>query len=95
MADQDKLQLPDPNNVPVTFVNEVAAAGFLNGVINLTMAVARFDPVGTDVVPASIIAARLRMDLYCAQSLHALLGKIIEQNTKGPAQPAPKQALDS
>lgn len=84
----------DPNNVPVTFVNSVDGIGFLNGVVNVTMSTYRYTPLEDDMVKAdSVIAARLRFDLFCAQQLHKLLGDIIETNTKGAAQPQGK--LDS
>lgn len=87
MAQDEKTKLNDPNNVRVTFVNDVAGIGFLNGVLNVTLVTARFTPIGSAVEADNIVSARLRMDLFCAQSLHTLLGQIIEQNTKGPAQP--------
>lgn len=90
MDDATKIKISDPNNVPVVFVGDVAGIGFLNGVINLTYATARFTPDGEKVDHDLIISARQRMDLYCAQRLHQMLGDIIEANTKGPAQPAPK-----
>lgn len=92
MSDQEVKSLPltDPNNVSVTFVSQVAGVGFLNGVLNVTLATARFTPIGSEVTPDIIVSSRLRFDLFCAQELHNLLGKIIEQNTKGPAQPVGK-----
>lgn len=88
----------DPNTVPVTFVNELEAIGFLNGVVNLSLMTARFTAVRSmtdpgalaQVVPDMVVGARLRFDLALAMQLHAQLGAIIEANTKGVAQPAPK-----
>lgn len=83
----DQAKLADPYNVPVTFVNEVAAIGFLNGVVNVTFTTARFSPIGEKVETDSIVASRLRLDLHCAQALRDFLDKIVDENTKGPAQP--------
>lgn len=91
---QKVIVATDPNSVPVVFVNSVDGIGFLNGVVNVTMSTYRYTPADGDKVEAdSIIAARLRFDLFCAKQLHKLLGDIIEENTKGAAQPAGK--LDS
>lgn len=90
MANNDVGLIPDPNNVPVVFVNSLAGIGFLNGVVNLTFATARWTPRGSEVLADNVISVRLRMDLFCAQSLHELIGQIIEQHTKGAAQPAPQ-----
>lgn len=73
--------LTDPHNVPVTFVNQVAGVGFLNGNINITLATARFTPSGDEVLPDLVVSSRLRMDLYCAQQLYTLLGKYITETT--------------
>lgn len=75
--------LPDPQHVPVTFVNDVPGAGFVNGVVNITLSVARFSPMTNGETSVDFeIASRLRMDLHCAAMLHKALGLIIEQNTK-------------
>lgn len=89
------LTVTDPNNVPVTFVNQVLGQGHANGVINLTLGVARWTPVGpredapNGVVEVDmVIASRLRMDLQCAKqmrdSLNELLSKLLpgEEDTK-------------
>ena len=88
----DKLSEPltDPNNEPVTFVSEVAGIGVLNGVVNVTFSQARYMPHDSVVMLDQIVASRLRFDLYCAQRLHDMLGKILDENTKGAAQPKPK-----
>jgi hypothetical protein len=85
MTDQAPLKITDPDNVPITFVNEVGNAGFLNGILNVTFTAARFTPEGTQILPDMVIASRLRMDLQCAQQLHTMIGQIIENNTKKPA----------
>lgn len=86
----DTAQINDPYKVQITFVSDVAGIGFLNGVCNITLVAARFTPYGEDVDTDIVIASRLRLDLFCAQRLHEMLGKIIDQNTKGPAQPLAK-----
>ena len=90
MTDDAHLNVPpfgptyaDPNNVPVTFVNELIVSGFLNGNVNMTLATAHFTPMSDKkVVPDLVVASRLRFDLMCAQQIHAALGRIIEQSTK-------------
>lgn len=84
MTDQPKpenlLPISDPHRVETVFVNQVAGVGHLNGVVNVTLAVAQFTPRDDGSVdPDLVIAARLRMDLVCAQSLHEQIGKIIHQ----------------
>lgn len=79
----DVLTITDPYNVPITFCNDVVASGHLNGTVNLTLAAARFSPTTQGKIdPDLVIASRLRMDLYCAASLHAALGRILESSTK-------------
>lgn len=90
MPDKTSEPLTDPKNVEVVFVNEVAGIGVLNGVVNLTLSTALFTPQGNIVLQDKIIGSRLRFDLFVAQSLHTLLGDILEKNTKGAAQPRPK-----
>lgn len=84
MTDGAPLKIKDTNNVPVIFINDVVGIGFLNGVLNITMATARFTPeeVGGAVPVDLIIASRLRLDLRCAQQLRDMLSDIIEKNTK-------------
>jgi hypothetical protein len=78
----EPLKITDPDNIPITFVNEIGNVGFLNGIMNITFTVARFTPDGSQIAPDMVIASRLRMDLHCAQQLHDLVGRIIESNTK-------------
>jgi hypothetical protein len=80
------LSITDPNTVPVTFINQIASHGCLNGVVNFTFATALFTPSGDNktVDPDIIVTCRLRMDLYCAMQLRRVLDRIIEQNTKEP-----------
>jgi hypothetical protein len=77
----------------VVFVNNLAAWGFLNGVLNLAFSTCQFLPelqTGRDgddsakvvVVNAEVVTANLRMDLFAAQQLRDALDKIIEANTK-------------
>jgi len=79
----DPIVISDPNNEPVTFVNQVLGQGHLNGVINITLGVARFTP--KDSAPESmvdidmIIASRLRMDLACAQQLRDCLDTLLKK----------------
>lgn len=81
MADQAPLKITDPDNIAITFVNEVGNIGFVNGVVNVTLTAARFTPTGDQIVPDIVVASRLRMDLHCAQQLHEMVGQIIEANT--------------
>ena len=72
--------ISDPNNAQVIFVNQVLGQGHLNGVINLTLGVARFTPDESDNVETDmVIAARLRMDLVCAMQLRDSLDAIIKK----------------
>jgi len=87
MADEI-VSITDPYKTPTTFVNQVAGAGFLNGVVNVTMATAQFTPQANGIVtPDLVITSRLRMDLFCAQQLYAELGRIIQQNTRTDEKP--------
>jgi hypothetical protein len=95
MADETEHQphamLNDPNNVPITFVNELSHCGFLNGVVNLTFGVAKFSPWTTGepdqiaVKPDVIVASQLRMDLYAAQVLRDELTRILDAQHVRPA----------
>ena len=81
--------ITDPHTVPVTFVNQVVAAGHLNGVVNLTLATARWSPKPDGKVDIDMVtASRLRMDLVCAVQLRAQLDRII-----GEAEATVKQML--
>lgn len=72
--------ITDPDNVPVVFVNQVVAAGHLNGVVNLTLAVARFSPNPDGKVdPDLTVASRLRLDMGCAAQLYEQIGRILSQ----------------
>ena len=88
MPDQPTLKITDPDNVAITFVNEVGNVGFLNGILNVTFTAARFTPNNTpdgiQIAPDIVVASRLRMDLQCAQQLHTMIGSIIEANTTQP-----------
>lgn len=78
-----KLITADDITVPVQFVNQLANAGFLNGVVNMCFSVARFTPdEDGEIDPNLVIVANLRMDLHCAQELRDALTKIIDANTK-------------
>ena len=79
-----QMPMPDPKRTPVIFVNTVAGGGHLNGVVNLTFATAFFTPThdSSDTIIDQQVAARLRMDLFCATMLRDTLNNIIEQNTK-------------
>jgi hypothetical protein len=80
------MSISDPNTVPVTFVNQIASHGCINGVVNFTFATALFTPSNDNkTVDADlIVTCRLRMDLYCAMQLRRVLDRIIEQNTTKP-----------
>ncbi len=69
----------------VIFVNTMTVSGFLNGNINLSFTTARFTAEDGKVNVDEYPSAYLRMDLACAQQVHAALGQIIEQNTTAPA----------
>ncbi len=85
----EPLRVTDPHLVPVTFVNQVVAAGHLNGVVNMTLAVARFSPTPEGAIDTDMItASRLRMDMGCAVQVRDQLDIII-----GQAQAAMKQVL--
>lgn len=74
------LVIPDPDNVPVVFASHVVAAGHLNGVVNLTLAVARFSPnAAGGVDPDLVVASRLRLDMGCTAQLYEQLGRILGQ----------------
>ncbi len=81
MADEP-IQITDPYEVPVVFVNQVVGSGALNGVANLTFSTARFTPRDGKVSPDLVITSRLRMDLFCVQQLHDELARILAQNVK-------------
>jgi hypothetical protein len=74
----------------VVFVNNLAAWGFLNGVINAAFSTCQFLPVQVDeegeivtkVMPTEVVTANLRFDLVVAQQLRDALDGIIEANTK-------------
>lgn len=76
----ENLPITDPFHVPTTFVNQVVGSGHLNGVVNVTFATAQFTPNSDNTVdPDLVISARLRMDMFCAQTLYEHLGKILAQ----------------
>jgi hypothetical protein len=73
------INIRDPHAVPVTFVNQTVGSGHLNGVVNLTFALAQFTPTDDGAIDTDmVIAARLRMDMLCATQLHELLGAILK-----------------
>lgn len=83
----DFIVVTDPHNVPVDFVSLVAASGHHNGVVNLTLAQARFTPSPSGVVdPDFIVAVRLRMDIACAMQLRGELDRVIKQAEAGVKQ---------
>jgi hypothetical protein len=82
MSDDTHPLLTDPYQIQVGFHNQVVGVGFMNGNVNITLAVARFTPQDGKVVPDLVISARLRMDLFCMQQLHDELGRILAQNVK-------------
>lgn len=74
----------DPHDEPVKFVNEVISTGHLNGNINVEFSALRFSATQDlkEVVENRIVAARLRMDLHCANQLYTALGSFLAQLTK-------------
>lgn len=82
-VDAKPLIVTDPSNAPVVFANSVVGSGHLNGVVNLTLACARFSPGPDNKIDADlVVAARLRMDLFCAQQLRDALDVILAANLK-------------
>lgn len=83
MSDDTKLTISDRNNAQPVFVNQVIGQGILNGVVNVTFGTFGFTPTNDGKVdPDMVISSRLRMDITCAQQLHAALGSILEQALK-------------
>jgi hypothetical protein len=79
-ANTESPHISDPHRVKTEFVNQVVGSGHLNGVVNLTLATANFTPNADGKIDLDlVIAARLRMDLFCAQQMHEALGQIIAQ----------------
>jgi len=81
------------DEVKVTYVTELVASGFMNGIINMAFSTYQFIPEyvspATDddegrfeVAPAPVLAANLRFDLRLAIILRDRLDQIIEENTK-------------
>lgn len=75
------------DNAEVVYVTELAASGFMNGVINVAFVTYQFLPAVDDdgepiVAPAPVISANLRFDLLLAQQLRDRLTVIIDENTK-------------
>jgi hypothetical protein len=68
--------------IPVVFVNTLEVQGTLNGVVNLLFATAKFIPDGAEVAVQKSHTLDLRFDLFCAQSVHDALTKILADNTK-------------
>lgn len=71
----------------ITFVNDVAVSGFLNGVCNLSLSQSLFvaSGDGSKVALDHQIAVDLRFDLYCAQQIRDAMDRIIAGNTKPAA----------
>jgi hypothetical protein len=83
MTEDTSLTITDPYKTPTVFVNQVAAIGHLNGVVNMAFATAQFTPNPSGGVdPDLVITCRLRMDLYCVGQVYEQLGKILAQNVK-------------
>ena len=83
MSEETKLNISDRNNTQPVFVNQVIGQGILNGVVNVTFGTFGFTPTNDGKIdPDIVISARLRMDIACAQQLHAALGSILEQALK-------------
>jgi hypothetical protein len=77
------IKVTDWNEVMPIFTNQLVASGYLNGVVNLKFATARFSPDGEGKIDLDLtVSADLRMDLFCAQLLYERLGQIIDANTK-------------
>ncbi len=88
-APPDPLRITDPHNVPVIFAHHLVGAGHLNGIVNMTLGVARFSPTPDGAIDTDmVVAARLRMDMACAMQMRDQLDRII-----GQAETAMKQVL--
>lgn len=92
------------DNIGVTFVNALIGRGSLNGVINISFGVFRFDPVQTGIAENGepvitidntlSVAARLRMDITCARQLYESLGALLESIDKAQTK-LPIPAIES
>jgi len=82
LAEEEKrLTITDPDNTPVVFVSDLAAAGYLNGVVNLTFVTANWTPRDGESKEVDVdlkITSRLRMDMYCAQRLWDQLDRFLK-----------------
>ncbi len=92
MTEKPKQEFPtvaDPDGVPVTFVDHIAATGQFAGVVSISFAVARGLPKTDGTVDADLVmVARHRLNMVTAMQLRDLLGNLIAQ-----AETNMKQAL--
>lgn len=68
------------DNVGITFVNRVLNRGILNGVFNITLAAHNLEPdeKGEKIDLATVIVARLRMDLACAREIRDTIDEFLK-----------------
>ncbi|OCX17606.1 hypothetical protein QV13_12675 [Mesorhizobium hungaricum] len=81
------VRVTDPYQIPVTFVNEVATCGIINGVMNMTFVVARFMPGEEKTDADLVVASRLRFDLNTAITIRNMIDSQLAMHAKpeGPA----------
>jgi len=84
MADKpNQLPVTDPLHVLPEFFSIVAGSGTLNGVCNITLAVANFTPRADGKIdPDLVVNVRLRSDLSGIQQLRDACDALIAQNIK-------------
>jgi hypothetical protein len=68
------------DDVGITFANLVVGQGYMNGVVNLTLAAFAFTPdeKTEKVDPDPVIVSRLRMDEACATQLRDSLNSVLQ-----------------
>lgn len=83
MTDKAILPVTDPLHVLPQFFSVVAGSGTLNGVCNITLAVAQFTPNADGKIdPDLVVNVRLRADIGGIQQLRDACDSLIAQNTK-------------
>ena len=75
--------ITDPHHTLPLYCNMVVGSGVLNGVANLTLAVAQFTPQGDAIEPDFVINCRLRMDMQCLAALYEQIGHMLHPQSSG------------
>jgi hypothetical protein len=89
-ATEQRLEVVDPNNVPVTFTDWIVTGGMFEGVVNLTLGTIDHSLKRSDHELARIIIAiRLRCSHQFAIKLHSALGNILGLPSE-PSESPPK-----